>query len=216
MDSNLLALAGLAALLTITPGPDTMLILRNVMARGRLAGAATGAGACCGLSVHATLSAFGLSAILLYSATAFTIMKLLGALYLVYLGTRTLWDAYRTHTPVDATICEGSPLLRGGRSQLRKSWTEGFISNVLNPKVVVFYLAILPQAIADHSKVVEQSLLFAAIHFGIAIVYCTGLSFCLGSVRSVLLKPAFKKKLETVTGGIMVVFGLRLAAEQAP
>lgn len=216
VDSTLWALLGLAFLLVITPGPDTMLVLRNVMMRGKFAGVATGVGACCGLFVHATLSVCGLSAVLLYSATAFTVLKMLGACYLVYLGARSLWGAWRTGVSPDVAACEGAPLLRGDMGNLRRSWGEGFMSNVLNPKVVVFYLAVLPQVIGEPSLILRDTLFFVGFQFVIAVVYLTVLSMCLGRVRHVLLRPAFRRKLETVTGGLMVVFGIRLAMEQAP
>lgn len=216
MDSTLWALMGLAFLLVITPGQDTMLVLRNVMLRGKFAGIATGVGACCGLFVHATLSVCGLSAILLYSAAAFTVLKVLGACYLVYLGGRSLWAAWRSDVLPDAVGCEGAPLIRGDFSQLRRAWCEGFMSNVLNPKVVIFYFAVLPQVIADPALIIRDTLFFVGFQFTIAVIYLTVLSLCLGKVRHVLLRPTFKRKLETVTGGIMVAFGLRLALEQAP
>ncbi len=216
MDSTLWALMGLAFLLVITPGQDTMLVLRNVMLRGKFAGIATGVGACCGLFVHAALSVCGLSAILLYSAAAFTVLKVLGACYLVYLGARSLWGAWKGAVLPDAVACEGAPLLRGNFRQLRRAWGEGFMSNVLNPKVVVFYLAVLPQVIGDPSAIIRDTLFFVGFQFVIAVIYLTLLSLCLGRVRHVLLRPVFKRRLETVTGGLMVAFGVRLAMEQAP
>jgi threonine/homoserine/homoserine lactone efflux protein len=216
VDSTLWALLGLAFLLVITPGQDTMLVLRNVMLRGKFAGIATGVGACCGLFVHATLSVCGLSAVLLYSATAFSILKGLGACYLVYLGVRSLWGAWRGEALPDGLGMEGVPLLRGNMKQLRKAFGEGFMSNVLNPKVVVFYLAVLPQVIGDPALIIRDTLFFVGFQFVIAVIYLTLLSMFLGRVRHVLLRPAFKRKLETVTGTVMVGFGVRLALEQTP
>lgn len=216
MDSTLWALMGLAFLLVITPGQDTMLVLRNVMLRGKFAGIATGVGACCGLFVHATLSVCGLSAVLLYSAAAFTVLKVLGACYLVYLGLRSLWSAWRQDVLPDAIACEGIPVPHSTMRQMRRAFGEGFMSNVLNPKVVIFYFAVLPQVIGEPALIIRDTLFFVGFQFVIAVVYLTVLSLCLGRVRHVLLRPAFKRKLETATGALMVAFGVRLAMEQAP
>ncbi len=216
MDSSMWTLLGLAFLLVITPGPDTMLVLRNVMLRGRFAGIATALGACCGLFVHATLSVCGLSAILLYSSTAFAVLKILGACYLVYLGARSLWSAWHGHGAESAPSCEGAPLLRGSLQQVRRAWGEGFMSNVLNPKVVVFYFAVLPQVIGAPERILHDTVFFLGFQFVIGAGYLSLLSLCLGSVRHILLRPAFKRRLETVTGGLMVAFGVRLAMEKTP
>ena len=94
-DPQIVTFAVIAGLLTITPGADTMLVIRNVMARGRIAGFQTTVGACCGLFVHATLSALGLSLILVRSATVFELVKMIGAGYLVWLGVHALRQAIR-------------------------------------------------------------------------------------------------------------------------
>lgn len=213
---DLLPLITLAVLLTVTPGPDTMLVMRNVFSCGRLAGIATGFGACCGLIIHAALSSLGLSAILLYSSAAFWVLKMLGACYLVYLGLYSLHSAWlQKRHDNDAQEKSHSPVAHGNL-RLTKAWSEGFLSNVLNPKVVVFYLAILPQVIQSSQHVIERSLLFTCMHFIIANCYLAALSLCLGKVRHIYMRPSFRTKLESVTGGIMVIFGCKLALERMP
>ena len=101
IDQQIIAFAGIAALLTITPGQDTMLVIRNLMAHGQRAGLLTTLGICCGLFVHATLSAVGLSLILVRSATAFEVVKILGAAYLIWLGIQSLWQAFSWFEPRD-------------------------------------------------------------------------------------------------------------------
>src|SRR5215472_18180770 len=110
LNTQLLTFVGVAALLTITPGVDTMLVIRNVLLRGRGAGLLTAAGICSGLFCHATLSALGLSLILVRSATLYEMVKLLGACYLGFLGFRSLWQTF--HTPKKgAIVSKGPPLL---------------------------------------------------------------------------------------------------------
>src|SRR5262245_63634681 len=161
IDHQIIAFAGIAALLTITPGQDTVLVIRNVMAQGQRAGLLTTFGICCGLFVHATLSAVGLSLILLKSATAFEVVKLLGAAYLIWLGAQSLWQAFHGSNRVfEKSIPE---------QRSAKGWpcfVQGFLTNILNPKVVVFYLAFLPQFISPGVWVFGSSVLFGLFSWG--------------------------------------------------
>jgi LysE type translocator len=133
IDHQIIAFAGIAALLTITPGQDTVLVIRNVMAQGQRAGLLTTFGICCGLFVHATLSAVGLSLILLKSATAFEVVKLLGAAYLIWLGAQSLWQAlHGSNQAFEKSI---------SKQRSANSWpcfVQGFLTNILNRKVAVF------------------------------------------------------------------------------
>jgi RhtB (resistance to homoserine/threonine) family protein len=205
-DSQVLAFAGIAALLTLTPGADTMLVLRSALLRGRRAGLLTVLGISCGLFVHATLSALGLSAILVSSARAFEIVKLTGACYLVFLGVQSLWSAARGPRPSpgrDLAVVSG-----------RRAFAEGLLNNVLNPKVAVFYLAFLPQFVGPRDPVLAKSLVLASIHFAQGIVWLSFLTFFVGRVRLALARPAVQRGLESLSGLVLVGFGVRLAAER--
>src|SRR6185503_13607188 len=131
-----------AALLTISPGPDTMLVLRNTLRGGRVDGWRTTLGISVGLIVHATLSSAGLSVILLRSATLFGFVKLLGAGYLVWLGLQSIMAAMRREMPA------ARPPARPAAASSGRPFRQGVLTNVLNPKVAIFYLAFLPQFIA--------------------------------------------------------------------
>ena len=150
MDARLLAFLGVAILVTITPGADTLLVVRNVLARGRGAGFLTTAGIYGGLTCHATLAILGLSTILVRSAALFQAVKLLGAAYLCYLGLRSLRQAsqQRGQGVASEAPATGACAADGAGAPSRwRSVREGFLSNLLNPKVAVFYLAFLPQFI---------------------------------------------------------------------
>lgn len=205
-DSQVLAFAGIAALLTLTPGADTMLVLRSALLRGRRAGLLTMLGICCGLFVHASLSALGLSVILVRSARAFEIVKLVGACYLVLLGVQSLWSAARGPR---AESRDAAPALSA-----RRAFAEGLLNNVLNPKVAVFYLAFLPQFVGPHDPVMAKSLLLAGIHFAQGIVWLSFLTFFVGRLRPALTRPPVQRGLESVSGLVLVGFGVRLAAER--
>jgi RhtB (resistance to homoserine/threonine) family protein len=209
-DSQVIAFALAAAVLTIAPGPDTMLVIRNVLRGGRRDGVHTTLGICSGLFVHATLSAFGVSMLLIHSATAFHLLKLAGAGYLVWLGLQSLRRAVRTLPSTDRLEAVAPP----GRGTLRHCFREGLLSNVLNPKTAVFYLAFLPQFIDPTEPVLRKSLLLAGIHYVEGIVWLVALSILLDHTRRFLLKSAVRRWLEDLCGAMLMWFGARLALER--
>ena len=208
LDTNVLAFLGIATLLTLTPGADTMLVMRSVLARGQRAGLLTTFGICCGLFIHATLSAVGLSLILVRSATAFEVVKFAGAAYLVYLGVQSVWRGMRGSGT--GLIVEVATM---GRSH-RRSYIEGLMTNVLNPKVAIFYVAFLPQFITPGDPVLAKSLLLAAIHFTVSMLWFSVVTLMLGRIRAFLTQPHVQRRLEACTGAILIAFGLRLAMER--
>jgi len=214
-DPQILTFIGVALVLTLTPGADTMLVMRNVLARGARAGIMTTLGICSGLFVHATLSALGLSFILVRSATAFEVVKFVGACYLIFLGLRSLWQLLRTHRHVaegEAAIDE-QPSGQQKAGALR-SFREGLLTNILNPKVAIFYLAFLPQFMHKGDPVLAKSLLLAAIHFTLGVLWLSLVAIFLGRVRVFVTRPSVRRGLEAVTGSVLIAFGIRLALTQ--
>ncbi|WP_428635158.1 LysE family translocator, partial [Sedimenticola sp.] len=141
-------------LLTVSPGVDTLLVIRNTVRGGFRDGVLTSFAICLGLFVHAAVSAGGISFILMQSAWAFSLLKLAGAGYLIWLGGKSLYSAFRGQSGFK---------LEAGNSKHRQvsAWTslrEGFLSNVLNPKTVVFYMAFLPQFIQPTDPALLKSL----------------------------------------------------------
>ncbi|MGL6315717.1 LysE family translocator [Vibrio sp. WXL103] len=193
----------------MTPGLDTALVIRNTTRGGLNDGVLTSLGICLGLYVHATLSALGISVVLTQSAQLFYLIKTLGAGYLIYLGITSLRSMTQSHTvKVDSV---GSQSL-----SVKRSLREGFLSNVLNPKTGVFYLAFLPQFINPEYSAFSQSLLMASIHFVIAMVWQCGLSAMLTSAKSLLSNAKFIAWMEGTTGAVLVVLGIKLLLEKAP
>ena len=211
IDNQVLAFTGIAAILTVTPGADTMLVMRSVFARGQRAGLLTSLGICSGLFFHATLSALGLSLILVRSATAFEIVKSMGALYLIYLGGQSLWRAFR-HDARKLSTDERT--VKKEKKEWWQSFLEGLLTNVLNPKVAIFYLAFLPQFISPSDPVLAKSLLLAGIHFMLGIVWLSLVTMFLGRVRGFLIRPRVRRTIEATTGAILIAFGARLAIER--
>ncbi|HKY49936.1 MAG TPA: LysE family transporter, partial [Candidatus Limnocylindria bacterium] len=155
MSLDPLFVAGLVvlALLTVSPGADMALVAKITLERGRRAALIATLGICSGLFVHAVASALGLSVVLATSAEAFTFVKLAGAAYLAYLGVQALRSSFRheTVTPI-APRRASTPFL------------QGLLSNVLNPKVAVFYLTFMPQFISPGDNVLARSIAFAVAH----------------------------------------------------
>jgi threonine/homoserine/homoserine lactone efflux protein len=212
LDSQILAFAGLAALLTISPGADTMLVIRSVLARGPTAGLMTTAGICSGLFVHASLSAAGLSLILLKSALAFELLKMAGAGYLFYLGFQSVRQLFREgKNGVDPLLTGNN---RPARKSARRAFMEGMLNNILNPKPAVFYLALLPQFIGPADPVFWKSLLLAGIHFVMGIIWLSAISLFLGKMRAFLASPRVHRWLEASSGVILIGLGIRLAMEK--
>ncbi|HWP75356.1 MAG TPA: LysE family translocator, partial [Methylomirabilota bacterium] len=168
MDSRLWAFVVVATLLAVTPGADTLLVVRNVLARGRVAALLTVAGIAGGCVVHALLSAVGVSLILVRSAEAFAVLRFCGAAYLIVLGAQSVRRWWRVDDGALAAPDRGAALRPSRRL---RSFVEGLLTNVLNPKVGIFYLAFLPQFIVPGDPVLERSLLLAALHIGIGVVW---------------------------------------------
>lgn len=207
-DPQVLAFTLVAALMTISPGPDTMLVVRNALRGGRRDGLLTVAGICSGLFVHAMLSAAGISAILMYSATAFTVMKVAGACYLAWLGIQSLRAA--TDAPrISRDAIANAPSLAASRS-----FREGLLTNVLNPKVIVFYLALVPQFIGPGEAVLPRYLLLTAIHYLEGILWLGGVAMLVARSRTIFLRPAWKRWLDAACGTILVALGVRLALQR--
>ncbi|RDB43890.1 LysE family translocator [Halomonas sp. DQ26W] len=198
-------------LLTISPGVDTLLVIRNTARGGVRDGVLTSVAICCGLFVHATVSALGISLILLQSAWAFGLLKLMGAGYLVWLGVASLLAARRSQgLPVAAML---------GERKARPLWRplrEGLLSNVLNPKTVVFYMAFLPQFIAPTDPALVKSLWLAGVHFIIANLWQIGIVVTVGSAGRWLGSRLFSRVLNGATGAVLIGFGIKLALERHP
>ena len=196
-------------LLTLTPGVDTLLVIRNTNRGGVRDGVVSSFGICSGLFVHATVSAVGISLILLQSAIAFSLLKFAGAGYLIWLGLTSLRKAC---VATDAGAGPVSPVGAGFR--IRRSFLEGFLSNVLNPKTIVFYMAFLPQFIDPARSALHQSLLLAGVHFLIAMLWQTALALLVKQARTWLMQGKTGKLLEGLSGSILMLLGVKLALDR--
>jgi len=204
-DSQVMTFAAVALVLTVTPGADTMLVIKNVLRGGRNDGIATTFGICAGLFIHATLSALGISLILMHSATLFYTLKMIGAVYIVWLGIQSLRGTMHTAVDMRAPGCSTTH-----KEVYRKCATEGFLCNVLNPKVAVFYLAFLPQFIAPTDPVLGKSLFLAGIHYVMSIIWLVFLASFFARTRDAMHNPSIRRWLEGICGTILIGLGLSL------
>ncbi|MGY2461882.1 LysE family translocator [Vreelandella sulfidaeris] len=211
IDAQFVSFLVAITLLTISPGVDTLLVIRNTARGGVRDGITTSVAICCGLFIHATISALGISLILLQSAWAFHMFKLVGAGYLIWLGITSLLAARRGHSlPINGALKDAPAVSRW------QPVKEGFLSNVLNPKTVVFYMAFLPQFIAPGDPALLKSLWLASVHFIIANIWQVSVVLMVGSAGKWLANARFAQTLNAATGTVLIVFGIRLALTQRP
>ena len=194
-----------AALLTILPGPDSALILRSALTQSKKHAYATASGIATGTFVWGAAAAVGAAALLAASEFAFTVLKIVGALYLAYLGVSMIVKSFRRHAEAaDTPAPVGS---------LRAAYGRGAITNLLNPKVGVFYIALIPQFIPEGVPPVGMGLLLALVHVVESLVWFTGLIIAAHFARKWLSSPRVSAWIDRVTGGILVAFGAVLAIE---
>ncbi len=204
---NLLAFIGLSWLLIVTPGPDLIFVMTRGISTGKRAGLISAVGVTLGIFVHTIFAALGLSIILKTSATAFLIVKSIGAAYLIYIGVRGLFS--KSELTLDREEQKFSP---------RKIFTQGLISNVLNPKVALFFMAFLPQFVrteAATSVTPIPFIILGSIFAGCTMLFLATLGYWSGRLGQVLLsKSGVSKWIKNISGSIMILLGIRLALMQ--
>jgi RhtB (resistance to homoserine/threonine) family protein len=199
-------------LLNVTPGPDTAYIVGRSVAQGRGAGIVSALGISAGCIVHTLACAFGLTAILAASATAFTVVKIAGAIYLIYLGVRLILTKH--DKAVDAHAARTSA--QAAPKSLHQLFAQGFVTNVLNPKVVLFFVSFFPQFVAADSQHKTLAFLTLGLVFiAMSTVWNSFVAWIAGSVTERFSgKPGMKKWLDRGVGTAFVGLGLKLATSQ--
>ncbi|RFU38171.1 LysE family translocator [Actinomadura logoneensis] len=205
------------AVLTVTPGPDMALVLRNGVRGGPSVAWWTGLGCCLGIAVHALAAVAGLSALLAASAAAFAVVRLAGAAYLVYLGVSALWHTRRRASrPAPAEPAEpavpvaSSP---GAAVSRAAAFRQGLLSNLLNPKIVLIFLTLLPQFVADGEPRLATTAVLAGVFLATAVLWWRLFSLLVGALGRVLSRERVRRVFDRVTGTVLVGLGLRMAVE---
>ena len=193
----------MAVVVVITPGVDMALVTKNALVHGRRQALATAFGINLGITVWTIAAALGVAAAVEASAEAFTVIKFAGALYLVYLGAQALRSARRGHAGVAVT---GSALTMAGALR------QGLVSNLLNPKIAVFFTSLLPQFI-EHGTL-SALLLLGSLFNVMGVLWLTSCALLAARGRAFLQRPRVKRALDYLSGAVLVGLGLRLALER--
>jgi threonine/homoserine/homoserine lactone efflux protein len=204
--AQLLPFLVVVGVLTVTPGPDMALVLRNGMRGGVPVAWWTGLGCCSGIAVHATAAVIGLSALLAASATAFTVVKLVGAAYLVYLGLSALWHSRRN--PGAPQAAAGLAPVTVGRGT---AFRQGMVSNLLNPKIALIFLSLIPQFVSPGEPAFATTAVLAAVFLGLALLWWRLFSFAVAGLGRLLSRPRVRTAFERATGAVLIGLGARVA-----
>ncbi len=201
------AFLAFAALLVLVPGPDFAVVTRNTLAAGRWRGAWTAGGVSTSNAVQGVAAAAGLGAVIVRAQPVFETLRWAGICYLAYLGGQAIRSAVRgRYAPLDG---DGGARAAGAAIG---GWRQGFLSNITNPKVLVFYLAVLPQFLAPGAAA-WVLLLFALSHAALSLLYLLALTTVLHRARRLLARRRVRRGLDAATGVALLGFGARLAAE---
>ena len=202
--STLLYFLGASMALTIAPGPDNIFVITQGIARGKKPAIVTAIGMCSGISIHTTAAAFGISAIFYSSLIAFNVVKYAGAAYLLYLAYRTL----KEQSAIRISQADERPA--------GALFRRGFIMNVLNPKVAMFFLAFLPQFVTpDTAPFPVQMLLLGFIFMVQAVIIFCFIGYFSGAIGGLILgKPGIARYFGWLTAGVFASLGVRLALSQ--
>jgi threonine/homoserine/homoserine lactone efflux protein len=195
-------------LLNLTPGQDTVFILGRSLTGGRRAGIASALGIGVGCIFHTLAAAAGLAAILAASPTAFLVVRIAGALYLAYLGAKLLLTSTLQDADSRETLAEAG--------DAGSAFRQGIITNVLNPKVALFFLALLPQFIDPDSTAKTLAFLMLGVTFvTTGTIWCLVLALGAARLRQFLRgNPRVRTAIDRVTGGLFIALGIRLATDR--
>jgi len=206
---QLLAFLLVAGLLTITPGADMALVMRHALRGGTRPAFFASLGICLGTLIWGALSALGVSVIFAQSALAFAVLKYVGGAYLVYLGARALRDALRSQTTKVTTNTKDTK-----KTNSTNAFAQGLLTNLTNPKVAVFYVTFLPQFVVPDRPVLTQSVFLAFMHVVMGLIWLPLYARFIDRMAAVLLTDRVRRRIEAVTGAVLMALGIRLALER--
>lgn len=198
-----------ALLLSVLPGPDTLLVLRAGLRGGQRYGTAAGLGCAAGSLIWGSAAAVGLATLLERSAVAFEAVKLAGAVYLIILGIRALWDARRP-----GGFDAGSAAAPAAQSAAG-AFLAGLTNDLLNPKMGLFYVAVIPQIVPHTMPIMSGTLMFAGVDTAVAAVYLATLAAATGWAVRWLRQTRVRRAMEGTTGLCMVGLGASIALDHS-
>jgi threonine/homoserine/homoserine lactone efflux protein len=206
--AHFLVFIGVAAIVIVVPGPDMALVTKNAVLHGRRAALGTALGVNAGLSVWTVASALGVASIVRSSAVAFTALKLIGAVYLIWLGMGALGAARRHWARPEPEGAERKPLGATG------GFRQGVLSNLANPKIAAFFTSLLPQFIGSGRSVLAPLLLLGSVFVLMTLAWLCAYAVIAARASGVLRRPRVKAALDRLTGVVLIGLGVRLATER--
>ncbi|WP_432025976.1 LysE family translocator [Streptomyces sp. 1222.5] len=206
MLTHLVAAIGVLALLTVVPGPDMAVVTRRALVAGPGDALRTVAGIATGLLVWGALAVAGLAAVLAASPAAYLAVRLLGAGYLVFLGVQALWQHRRAASAAPSYA---------GPAAVGSPWRTGLVSNLLNPKIAVFYTGLLPTLAPPGLPPARAMTLLVLLHTALTLAWLGGYVLLLSRAGPVLQRPRIRRALGRTTGVTLIAFGLLLATSGA-
>jgi RhtB (resistance to homoserine/threonine) family protein len=205
--AHLLVFVGVAALVIVIPGPDTAVVTKNILVHGRRTALGTSLGVSAGLSVWTVAAAVGVASVVRTSEVAFTVLKLAGALYLIWLGVQALRAASQPEP--------GGSTSESGRRTMGAlgGFRQGFLSDLANPKIGIFFTSLLPQFVDRGHSVLLPFLVLGAVFVLMTVLWLV--AYCLVAARAAetLQRPRVKAAMDRITGSVLIALGLRLAIE---
>jgi threonine/homoserine/homoserine lactone efflux protein len=216
MEADWVAFLGISAVVICTPGQDTALTIRNTLLGGRTAGIATALGVAVGQATWALAASLGLAALLIASEPAFAAVRLVGAAYLVILGIHSIRAAMRPAASADRG---DSPAVRtsGGTASTlapRRALRQGAVSNLGNPKMAIFFTSLLPQFIGGATAGTVPMLSLGLVFALMTLSWLSGYAVVIARLGDLLRLPRIRRSIDAVMGGLLVLFGVRLATER--
>jgi RhtB (resistance to homoserine/threonine) family protein len=205
--AHLLLFIGVAAIVIVVPGPDTAVVTKNVLLHGRRAAFGTSLGVSAGLSVWTLAAAVGVASVVRASAVAFTALKLIGALYLIWLGLQALRAAGHTESGTGpSTSNRPSMGALGG-------FRQGLLSDLANPKIGIFFTSLLPQFVDPGHSVLLPFLALGGVFVVMTVLWLS--AYCLIAARAAktLQRPRVRAAMDRITGTVLIALGVRLAVE---
>jgi threonine/homoserine/homoserine lactone efflux protein len=209
MDDSFAAFLGISAIVIMTPGQDTAMTIRNTMLGGRPAGMATALGVAIGQASWTLAASLGLTALLVASEFAFDAIRLIGAGYLVYLGTHSLWIAIRAGHAEDRVAVLGAIEMTP-----RRAIRQGILSNLGNPKMAVFFSSLLPQFVAPGSPTFAAMLVLGLVFVSMTLAWLSVYATVLARAGGILRRPRIRRAFDAAMGAILIAFGARLAVDR--
>lgn len=194
--------------LIILPGPDTAMATKNTLIAGKIGGVKTVFGTCVALLIHTLAAVIGLSALIVKSALLFSIFKYVGAVYLVYIGIKALLAVRKT----EDLNTDDIPINNDNKHT--SCFRQGFLTNLLNPKVAVFFLTFLPQFLNPNHNTFIQLLVMGLTYLILTVIWFAFYIFLIDKISAFMKKPKTQRYIQGITGIVLIGFGIKLAFER--